>query len=183
MTPEAFLRTIAETRTTTVRGWSTPIGSRNAATHWANSFGCSCELARAVGESESQNLKSLRQREDELLRAHRLEWLGGLARSLHDDSFAPCFGRGFIERVKVDADILVGNHELIGDLCPLLRSMTLFRAAEFWEGLAICPCCRLGNLEIADWLEYDQALVLANSRHVVDLKSISVVGSRLCAIA
>jgi uncharacterized protein (TIGR02996 family) len=175
MNPDAFLQTIRDN--------PDDDGPRLVYADWLEERGdplgefirVQCELARAAREGESPNRKSLRQREEELLSAHRWEWLGKLTRWLHDDSFVPCFGRGFVERVKIGADILVGDHELIGELCPLMRSMTLYRAAEFWEGLALCPLLsRLRKLEIADWLEYDQALVLANSRLIAELKSLSV---------
>lgn len=174
MTPDAFLQTIREN--------PDDDGPRLVYADWLEERGdplgefirVQCELAR-IGDGESPNLKSLRRREDELLRAHQWEWFGKLARWLHDGSFTPCFARGFVERVKVDADILVGDHELVGELCPLLRSMTLFRASEFWEGIALCPLLsRLRKLEISDWLVYDQALVLANSRHFAELESLSV---------
>ncbi len=173
MTPEAFLRTIAEN--------PDDDGPRLVYADWLEERGdplgefirVQCELARAERGGELHRVQNLHKREDELLTAHRAEWLGPLAGFTNDESLAPYFHRGFVERINVDADVFVGEHETIGGICPMLQSAVLFRVAEFVEGVTLCPLLgRLSKLGIADWIDYDHALMLANSRHSVDLNSV-----------
>jgi uncharacterized protein (TIGR02996 family) len=172
LTPDAFLETIRQN--------PDDDGPRLVYADWLEERGdplgefirVQCELAR-VERDELHEVQNLQERQEQLLTSHRTEWLASLARFNMDESFKPHFHRGFVERINVDADVFIGEHERIGMLCPMLRSAVLFRVAEFVEGVTLCPLLgRVSKLGIADWIDYDHAQMLANSRHFINLKSI-----------
>lgn len=132
-----------------------------------------CELARVEEGGDVSDLKGLQQREDELLTAHLLEWLGPLAKFVNDQSLTAVFHRGLVDRINIDAHLLVGEFETIDRTLPALRSAVLYNVVDYIEGLALCPLLgRLSELGIADWIYYGETQMLGNSRHLQKLKSI-----------
>ena len=132
-----------------------------------------CELSRVEQDGDVPDLQGLQQREEDLLNAHRKEWLGPLAKFEKEHSLTAVFHRGFVERINVDTDLLVGEFETIDQALPALRSAVLYNVVDNIEGLALCPLLgRLSDLGIADWIYYSETQMLANSRHLQELKSI-----------
>ncbi len=173
MTEDAFLQTIREN--------PDDDGPRLVYADWLEERGdprgefirVQCELARVEQGAEVPDLNGLQDREDELITAHRQEWLGPLAKFVKEQSLTAVFHRGFVDRINIDADLLVGEFETIDRMLPALRSAVLYNVADYVEGLALCPLLgRLSDLGIADWIYYGETQMLANSRHLQKLISI-----------
>src|SRR5262245_33619674 len=173
MTPDAFLETIRQN--------PDDDGPRLVYADWLEERGdplgefirVQCELARAQRNNDLPELDALQVREEQLLTAHGIAWLGALGEFVKSRSLTPFFRRGFVEQMNVDSNVFVGEHELIGREFPMLASAVLYGVLEFVEGIALCPVLgQLKELGIADWIYYGEAQSIANSRHLVNLKSL-----------
>ncbi|VTS03740.1 Uncharacterized protein OS=Sorangium cellulosum So0157-2 GN=SCE1572_06350 PE=4 SV=1 [Gemmata massiliana] len=109
----------------------------------------------------------LHAREDELLRKHRDEWIGGAAHFPNPTDFGPVFRRGFPDYACLSLDTFLTQGEALFAAVPTLREVALYGLANRGSELTMCPLlAKLDTLEIADWLTEDDAISLSVSPHL-----------------
>jgi uncharacterized protein (TIGR02996 family) len=109
----------------------------------------------------------LHKREDELLRAHRDDWIPTNELLTNPSDFGPVFRRGLPDYACLSLDTFLKNGEAIFAAYPTLREVALYGVANrCWE-LTMSPLlANLETLEIADWPTEDDAISLGVSPHL-----------------
>jgi uncharacterized protein (TIGR02996 family) len=116
------------------------------------------------------------QREEELLRKHKAAWLGEVADLESDESrFKPEFRRGFVASAEIGLTALGEHGGKIRLACPTVQRLvvlgTLGRGAE----IASCTCLAgLPELVLAGWLNPADAVAMAYSPYLQDIRSLTV---------
>lgn len=116
-------------------------------------------------------------REGELLKAHRVAWLGEVA-SLgedHPNHFEPEFRRGFVASAQIGLTALRQHGFAVRRCCPALQRLIVLGTLGRGKELASCAALAgLSDLLLAGWLRPDDAAAIANSRHLKHLRSLTV---------
>jgi uncharacterized protein (TIGR02996 family) len=133
-----------------------------------------CALAR--GEGTSRLRAEWREREEELLAAHRAQWLKplrGFGRCLH-------FRRGFVEKMNMTAVKFLERGETLFRLAPI-RALRIMDIESRMPTLAACPSLRyLRELSFTNHgFSLTGLRLLSSSPHLVSLTSLSLFSTNL----
>ncbi len=128
-----------------------------------------------------QRFAKLVRREQELLEANKLKWLGSVA-SMEDDftaHFQATFRRGFVDEVAMCTSVFLWYSEQARDRFPLLRKVTLYGPRDQGPDFAACPALGgIRELVLAGWITPYDARFLATSFELDALESLKVwIGS------
>lgn len=115
-------------------------------------------------------------REAELLRLHRAEWLGEAAPLLEGKAhFNPEFRRGFVASARIGLTALSAHGERLRRACPTLRRLTVLGTLGRGKELGSCAALAgLPELNLAGWLYPQDAGDLLRSPHLNGLRSLAV---------
>jgi uncharacterized protein (TIGR02996 family) len=109
----------------------------------------------------------LHKREDELLHAHRDDWITTNNLLTNPADFGPVFRRGLPDYACLSLDTFLQNGEAIFAAYPTLREVTLYGIANrCWEFTLSPLLANLETLEIADWPTEEDAISLSVSPHL-----------------
>lgn len=140
-----------------------------------------CELDE-LPASASAEREELRRREKTLLRNYHAEWVEPLQQL---DVRGIEIRRGFVEAIRLDAEVFLANAAEIVARVPALCSLNLRKSRKFIKRLAQVPeleQVRFLDLRLAS-LENADLKVLLNSPHLINLVGLNLQGNRLTARA
>jgi uncharacterized protein (TIGR02996 family) len=134
------------------------------------------QIALAHAATDDPRSPPLRQRERELLSAHRARW----AAPLDGVALSWTFRRGFVDEVEVAAPVFLSRGERLFDVAPV-RTVKLVRVGLSGPRLAACPAlAHVANLDLSGahlWISH-LALLLTSS-HLNRLESLSLAHNNL----
>jgi uncharacterized protein (TIGR02996 family) len=132
----------------------------------------------SVHEDETWPVARQLDRQSELLRDHKAEWLGAAApleENAHQTHFAPEFRRGFVASAQIGLTALTQHGADLRRGCPTLQRLivvgTLGRGTELADCAALTG---LPDLLLAGWLTPNDATALAISKHLRTLRSLTL---------
>jgi uncharacterized protein (TIGR02996 family) len=134
-----------------------------------------CELEPLRDRKGDERAVELRQREAQLLRRHRDQWLEPVRKKLAEQPFAPVFRRGMVESVVVSTEGFLRHDELIAATCPLLSRVTFIGCRDAGSRLArsVFLNC-FPQIELADWITPQDARAIASSPNLEGSQSLVI---------
>jgi uncharacterized protein (TIGR02996 family) len=117
------------------------------------------------------------QREEDLLREHRAEWLGEAVafEDVEELSVKAEFRRGLVASAQIGLTALVHNGEEVRRCCPALQRMIVFGTLGRGEEIASCASLAgLPELVLAGWLNSVDAHFVVGSPHLQELRSLTL---------
>ena len=116
---------------------------------------------------DNRRALELHRREEEILRAHRDEWITTSALLTDVPDFGPVFRRGLPDYACLSLDTFLTSGEALFEAYPTLREVALYGVANRCDELTACPLLeKLDTLEIADWPTRDDVAALAVSPYL-----------------
>jgi uncharacterized protein (TIGR02996 family) len=115
-------------------------------------------------------------REEQLLRKYKKRWLGKATRldADYQNYFEPEFRRGFVASAGIGLKALLAHGDVVRRECPALQRLIVFGTLGRAANLAACAALTgLPELTLAGWLNKADALALAKSPHLADLRSLT----------
>jgi uncharacterized protein (TIGR02996 family) len=116
-------------------------------------------------------------REKELLKAHRADWLGPAAvlDEDYESYFGPEFRRGFVSSASIGLSAFLEHGPALRQACPALQRLIVIGTLGRGESLAAQPALAgLPELVLAGWLTAADARALSKSPHLANLRSLTV---------
>jgi uncharacterized protein (TIGR02996 family) len=126
------------------------------------------QVELAEGQVPPRRRAELYRRQDDLLLAHELAWVGPLSELVQRARFV----RGFVERVTVLAEDFLLHGAKLFDLAPV-RHLVLTETSEHLARLVKSPLLgRLATLEIRTGPDLEGVRLLAGSKHLAQLTGL-----------
>jgi uncharacterized protein (TIGR02996 family) len=126
------------------------------------------QIELAAGQAPARRRAELYRRQDDLLRAHELAWVGPLSELVQRARFV----RGFVERVTVLAEDFLRHGAKVFELAPV-RHVVLTEVDEHLTRLVKSPLLgRLATLEVRTGPDLEGVRLLAGSKHLAQLTGL-----------